>query len=618
VLKSFGTIWNNRITSAVTLLFLITCVSLSMNGCEKREDTPQYTPPAAMPGEKIQVFAAVAAKSAFRDCENCPQMVAIPAGEFAMGSPPGEVSFVANQGPPIKNAADLSGFLKFTAEREQPQHRVVIAKPFAVSQFVITSRQYDEFFREWKELRIRSPFGCKFYPMHDDLRAGADYPAYCVDWPDAVAYVQWLSTKTGRKYRLLSEAEWEYVARAGTATPFYWGSRNDLACQYANAADLNLKKGMPLLDANTCDNGISFDLAVGRFKPNAFGLYDIVGNLKQWVQDCDNHDYTNAPANGSARMTGNCEKHIVRGGYWRSHPLHLRSASRTAQSSTDPGDMTIRVAAELDKEVGQFEQTSTTDIPVHQSARLQSPAVGETFRDCPDCPEMVVLPSGQFEMEGEEHPAVNAGNSNALARRIVTIAKPFAMGKFLVTQHEWFLLMGTLHSGDPSCHNCPVADLTWFDAQNWVRKLGQQTGNIYRLPSEAEWEYACRAGVRQTYCGGDDLDRVAWYSRNSDHWTHPVGQKAPNAWGLFDMTGNVDQWLEDCNHYFFDKTPAPTDGSAWTTGDCLTREYRGGNFAGYPEDMRATRRHDVNPAAMWAGFRVVREIAPGKVKSRAR
>jgi formylglycine-generating enzyme required for sulfatase activity len=221
---------------------------------------------------------------------------------------------------------------------------------------------------------------------------------------------------------------------------------------------------------------------------------------------------------------------------------------------------------------------------------------------------MVVLPSGQFEMEGQEHPAVNAGNSNALPRRIVTIARPFAIGKFSVTQHEWFSWMGTLPTVNPSCNDCPVVNRSWFDAKEFVRRLSEQTGQIYRLPSEAEWEYACRAGVRQTYCGGDDLDRVAWYDRNSDHWPHPVGQKAPNAWGLFDMTGNADQWVEDCNRFFFETASVPTDGSAYTASGCETREYRGGGFLSLPEYMRATTRNNINPNAGFAGFRVVREI----------
>jgi formylglycine-generating enzyme required for sulfatase activity len=587
-----------------------------MYGCKQREDAAEYIPPAAMSADKIQAAADVATKNAFRDCENCPRMVTIPAGEFMMGSRPGEVAFVANQGPPIQNSTDLSDFLTFKAASEQPQHRFVLARPFAVSQFVITSRQFADFFQEWKNIRIRLPLGCTFIPFADDnFRAGERSPAQCTDWPDAIAYVEWLSTKTGRKYRLLTESEWEYVARAGTATPFYWGSRNDMACQYANAADLGMKKGMPLVDANTCDNGISFNFELGRFKPNAFGLYDIVGNLKQWVQDCDNPNYTKAPVDGSAWMTGDCSKHMVRGGYWRSHPLDLRSASRTSQSATDADDMTFRVAAELDKGDVQVEQTATEHLPVHQLDPSQSSALGATFRDCPNCPEMVVLPSGQFEMAGEEHTA-NSGSSAALPRRIVTIAKPFAIGKFSVTQHEWFALMGTLPPGDPSCHDCPVAYRNWFAAKDFVKKLSQQTGNVYRLPSEAEWEYACRAGVKQTYCGSDDLDRVAWHFKNSNHWVHPVGQKAPNAWGLYDMTGNVEQWVEDCNHFFFDKTPAPIDGSAWTTGPCETREYRGGSFLGFPDYMQAVSRQSVSPDAFepYKGFRVVRELPEVKAR----
>lgn len=211
--------------------------------------------------------------------------------------------------------------------------------------------------------------------------------------------------------------------------------------------------------------------------------------------------------------------------------------------------------------------------------------LGKVFRDCPECPEMVVIPAGSFEMGGR-----------LLGQHRVVIGKPFALAKTEVTQRQWRDLMGSNPSHYADCgDDCPVDQVTWNDAQEYMRKLSQKTGKTYRLPSEAEWEYACRAGGRHTYCGSDDIDSVAWYS--SGFWinqTHPVAGKQPNALGLYDMTGNLLEWTEDCFNQGY--AGAPTDGSAWTSGNCAYRIARGGFWNTVPQQSTAEFRHLGEPA----------------------
>ncbi len=230
------------------------------------------------------------------------------------------------------------------------------------------------------------------------------------------------------------------------------------------------------------------------------------------------------------------------------------------------------------------------------------PASGHVFRDCPDCPEMVIVPAGSFEMGS------NNGGSDEKPVHTVRIGKPFAMGKTEVTQGQWRALMGSNPSHFSSCgDSCPVERVNWNDAREFARKLSQKTGKTYRLPSEAEWEHACRAGGTHTYCGSDSVDSVAWYDKNSVGKTRPVAVKHPNAWGLYDMSGNVWEWVEDCWNGSYNG--APSDGSAWTSGSCSELVLRGGSWDGNPQDVRATIRDRGAPGLRYSddvGFRLAR------------
>jgi formylglycine-generating enzyme required for sulfatase activity len=168
--------------------------------------------------------------------------------------------------------------------------------------------------------------------------------------------------------------------------------------------------------------------------------------------------------------------------------------------------------------------------------------------------------------------------------------RSFALGKLEVTQEQWYALMGNLPSKFKG-RTLPVEQVSWDDAQEFIKRLNAKTGQKYRLPSEAEWEYAARAGSPTNYSFGDDtnqLSRFAWFADNSGNTTHPVGEKTANNFGLNDMHGNVWEWTQDCWNGNY--AGAPADGSAWTAGDCFMRIARGGSWLFYPQELRAAYR----------------------------
>jgi len=188
----------------------------------------------------------------------------------------------------------------------------------------------------------------------------------------------------------------------------------------------------------------------------------------------------------------------------------------------------------------------------------------------------------------------------------VTISYGFYMGKYEVTQAQWMRVMRTPNPSTFKCPNCPVDRVSFWDVANFLKKLNAMNdGYKYRLPSESEWEYACRAGTTGDY-HDSDLDKIAWYSANSGKKTHPVGGKRPNAFGLYDMLGNAAEWCADYWHN--DYVGAPADGSAWITGgDRGWRVFRGGGWSFNASDLRSATRYSEVPnySSVGPGFRIV-------------
>ena len=239
----------------------------------------------------------------FRDCPACPEMVVVPAGSFMMGSPASEEGRLDDEGP---------------------QHRVTIGSSFAVGVHEVT-------FSEWNA--CVSAGGCGGYDPDDDGRGRGHRPVIHVSWEDAQGYVQWLSGETGERYRLLTEAEWEYVARAGTQTARYWGETESGQCRYGNGADLDLEsKYRERLQEGfvwvRCSDEHAETAPAGWYQPNAFGLHDVLGNVWEWTEDCWNEDYSGAPSDGGAWLSGDCSMRVLRGGSWVNQPMVLRSAYR--------------------------------------------------------------------------------------------------------------------------------------------------------------------------------------------------------------------------------------------------------------------------------------------------
>jgi formylglycine-generating enzyme required for sulfatase activity len=305
--------------------------------------------PPAPAAAKAAAAAAPAAPGVIRDCPTCPVMVTVPAGSFQLGT----------SGDARERDA---------ARGESPPVNVAIPRAFAIGRYEVTVAEFRAFasatrYAPAADCRVASGGAWMRLPDRGWTSPGfptpqADNePVVCVSWDDAKAYADWLSRATGHVYRLPAETEWEYAARGGTTTARYFGDRDSdedtvlsVACDYANVYDASAVTELPFpYPSARCNDRHTFTAPVGSFKPNAFDLYDMIGNVREWLEDCYTASYVGRPADGRAWVwAGGCELRGVRGGSWATRPAESRAAARGGEpQGLRQSDLGFRLVREL-------------------------------------------------------------------------------------------------------------------------------------------------------------------------------------------------------------------------------------------------------------------------------
>jgi formylglycine-generating enzyme required for sulfatase activity len=495
-----------------------------------------------------------------------------------------------------------------------PKMVVIPGQSFEVGRLEVTFDEWDACFNDG---------GCNGYRPSSEGWGRGDRPVINVSWDDAKAYVQWLNRRTGQSYRLLTSAEWEIAARAGSTTLYSWGDQDPVCDPRApNGANSD-----PCPDDRTWK--------VGSFQPNKFRLFDMHGNVWEWVEDAD----------GPTRR-------IFRGGGWNGNPFLLRSAfTNSGPPNTRNVVIGFRLARDVPKQAapapapaptaGAFMDARTTPSSTRAPLVANPTSLPDyaLFRECDDCPDMVVIPAGSFTMGSL--PGVQGRDKWESPQLSVSITR-FAISRFETTWEQWTACVNAGTCNQSLINNKIASDTTWNQAYNWgqgkrpvimvsfddtfnyldfvrTKALVNCTGCLtlpdYRLPTESEWEYSARAGTTTRWSFGDAehengkhlLSDYAVNSRNSDQRTQPVGSKKANPWGLFDMHGNVWEMVQDCWNNSLTNTP--TIGTANRTGACTARVVKGSYYSMGGEFMRSAVR---GPGPMWGdvitGFRLARTL----------
>jgi len=305
--------------------------------------------------------------------------------------------------------------------------------------------------------------------------------------------------------------------------------------------------------------------------------------------------------------------------------LDLYPKGRFASLATAGINKLKKEAAQQAAQQARLEREAAARQAAQARAEAANPKAGKVIKDCAECPEMVVVPAGSFTMGSNSYDGEKPVHS-------VTIAKAFALGKTEITRGQFAAFVNaTGYDAGNECYvsvdnkwekgtgnnwrnpgfqqddSYPVACINWSDAQAYVEWLARKTGKTYLLPIESQWEYACRAGGENEYCGSDNIDDIAWYGRKAGATTQPTARKQANAFGLYDMSGNVWEWTADSYHDTYNG--APNDGSEWQ-GDGAKRVLRGGSWLNDPFFARSAYRIGDAPAIRSTsyGFRVSRTL----------
>ncbi len=616
------------------------------------------------------------------------KFVLIPPGEFMMGSSEEEVEQLRQE---AKERQERQWYID-RLPSEAPRHRVRITRPFYLGLYEVTQAEY---------LQVMGVNPSEFASEGNGAQkvAGLDtshYPVEMVAWNDAKAFCEKLSAMpeeqaAGRGYVLPTEAQWEYACRAGTTTKWSFGDDEGVLGNYA------------WFSANSGGR----TLAVGEKKPNAFGLFDMHGNVWEWCADWFGNDYYPASPVGDPPGAASGSDRVIRGGCWSSMAGGCRSAFRRLGAPSlqysDLGFRVVLVLAEFETTTAEAgiegpqvpSRPSAADSPADDEPQLTTdteaaapatpwslppdapaPAIApfdadqarkhqEEWAEYLDVPveftnsigmKFVLIPPGEFLMGSTEEevevlleeaklnnwgPSVIHRLPFESPRLLVRITRAFHMGAHEVTvgQFRTFVEDSNYRTdaeedgeggygfnaatgkreqkpeytwrnpGFAQTDNHPVVNVTWNDAVAFGEWLSSKERKAYRLPTEAEWEYACRAGTTTHFSFGDDasaLDQYAWWMRNSSRSSHPVGRKRPNAWRLYDMHGNLWEWCADWydEGYYADSPAEDPTGPA----SGARRVSRGGGFLDNPWDVRCANRFSFRPTSRTdvVGFRVAR------------
>jgi formylglycine-generating enzyme required for sulfatase activity len=474
-------------------------------------------------------------------------MIWIEPGTFTMGSPEDELGRYS----------------------DETQHEITLTQEYWLGKFEVTQTQYEA-----------------VMGTNPSWNKGADLPVEGVTWYDAMEFCATLTKiekaagrlPEGYEYTLPTEAQWEYACRAGTTTALNSGKNLSNVFESPEVNEV----GWYIYNSDVTTH------PAGQKQPNAWGLYDMHGNVYEWCLDW----YGAYPAEAVTDPTGpeTGSNRVVRGGGWNVFANGCRSAYRDKNTSA-------LISSNYGFRVALVNKNIT--IPLSDKVDL----------------DMVWINPGTFTMGS---PSDELGRYDDETQHKVTLTQGYWLGRYEITQAQYKAIMKVNPSKFIGA-DLPVETVSWNDAMEFCKKLteiekaaGRLPGGYeYTLPTEAQWEYACRAGTTTALNSGKNLsdevqcpemDEVGWYGYNSDKTTHPVGQKQPNAWGLYDMHGNVYEW---CLDWFGDyPTSSVTDPTGPSTGS--GRVLRGGSWSRSARYCRSALRGSDYPDDYWDhfGFRV--------------